>query len=142
MPAPKRRPSRTPAATRPPSPLEHKEQSDLATWLRAALPFGTWTTTANGFLRTSAQRKAAAQQGVCFGMPDVLIFLQPACWVELKRRNGTASDVEDRQELVHRVLRDKCGMEGIVAFGADEAIAWLKERYGPRAPPPPGSTRQ
>lgn len=99
----------------------------MATWLTAALPFGTWTTTANGFLRTTAQRTAAAKQGVLFGLPDVLIFLQPPCWIELKRvENGT---VKPHQALVHKALVDKCGMEGVVAYGADQAIEYVRNRY-------------
>lgn len=108
------------------TPLEHKEQSDLVAWLKATLPVGTWTATANGFLRTKAQRLAAAQQGVCFGMPDILVFAQPPCWIELKRKK--VGKVDPRQEIIHARLR-QCGMEGIVAYGADEAIAYLKQRY-------------
>lgn len=111
------------------TPREHTEQTHLATWLSAALPFGTWTTTANGFLRSTQSRKSAAQQGVLFGLPDVLIFLHPPCWIELKRQDGTQSDVEPRQRLVQKQLTDVCGMPGIVAFGADEAIAYVRQRY-------------
>jgi len=120
----------------PKAVLEHREQEDLAAWLSAALPFGTWTTTANGFLRTTAQRAAAAKQGVLFGLPDVLIFLQPPCWIELKRvENGT---VKPHQALVHKALVGTCGMDGIVAYGADEAIAYVRQRYA-LAPVPPGA---
>lgn len=121
------------------TPREHLEQTHLATWLSSALPFGTWTTTANGFLRSSAARKAAAQQGVLFGLPDVIIFLQPPCWIELKRQDGTRSDVEPRQRLVQQQLTDVCGMPGIVAFGADEAIEYVRARYGLTQTPPQSS---
>lgn len=118
------------------SPLEEREQTDLAAWLSACLPYGTWTTTANGFLTTKAARIKAKAQGVCFGMPDVLILLQPSCWIELKRQDGKESDVKARQALVHtRLSGPYCHMEGIVANGADEAIAYVKRRYAHVLPP-------
>ena len=107
-------------------PSESHEQRILKAWMQAALPPFSWTATANGFLRTKAQRQAAQQQGVLFGVPDILVFVQPPCWIELKKKVDAVTQAN--QTVIHTRFA-KLGYEGIVAAGAEEAIAWLKVRY-------------
>ena len=107
-------------------PSESHEQRILKAWLAAALPPFSWTATANGFLRTKAQRIAAQQQGVLFGVPDILIFVHPPCWIELKKKVDSVTQAN--QTAIHARFA-KLGYEGIVANGEQEAVAWLKARY-------------
>ena len=80
------------------------------------------------------KKKYMKKQGVKPGVPDVLIFDIPGhtcngIAIELKRSNGVPSDVRDTQKKWLTELESRDWLTK-VAFGADDAIEWLKELDG------------
>ena len=83
--------------------------------------------------RSPAMGGQLKRAGLSAGIPDMLILSQTAqcphgCWVELKRRSG--GRVSPAQRAWHRRLAD-LGWPGLVAYGAREAVRWLRSHgYG------------
>lgn len=115
-------------------PLEDMEHEVLAQWL--GYTGLLWFHTPNGGHRHMSVAKKLKRQGVKSGVPDFLIPLlqpssRPGAAIELKRikgpRGGSKSKVspEQRQWLHWLSL---CGWETHLAYGADDAIAWIESR--------------
>ena len=118
------------------SRLEKEEQKDLAKWLNKANVL--WKHTPNEGKRRNGRELIA--MGMRSGVPDVEIFTDPpgsafceACgWnayvgaaIELKRTDGTMSDVSENQKKWLKGLAAE-SWATYVAFGAEDAIRWLK----------------
>lgn len=115
---------------------EYDEQIKLAEYLdmRGFL----WCHVPNGGNRDAKTGAKMKRQGVKPGVPDVLIFENPTdisrnlnlqssrnIAIELKRENGSMSDLSDVQKEWLLDL-EKRGWLIKVAFGADDAIEWLE----------------
>ena len=91
-----------------------------------------WIHVPNGGNRDAKTGAKMKKQGVKPGVPDVLIFdaypLGFGIAIELKRKNGNPSDVNESQKEWLEKL-SKRGWLTKVAFGADEAIDWLEELF-------------
>lgn len=116
------------------NPAEYEEQVKLAEYLD--MKGYLWCHVPNGGKRNPITGKKLKRQGVKPGVPDVLIFASPmdrqlgvkslkSAAIELKRQNGSMSDLRDTQREWLINLQKK-GWLTKVAFGADEAIDWLE----------------
>jgi hypothetical protein len=117
-----------------PAPLEEYEQRLLAQYLDARKFM--WHHSPLGGLRNRIVAAKLKAHGAKAGFPDIVIFDEPprlhgikGMVIELKRRNGTLSDVSAAQR---QWLADfeKRGYRACVAFGADHAIAQIEALYG------------
>lgn len=115
-------------------PTEEQEQRLLAQYLDARRM--CWAHPPMGGLRDRVVAAKLKAQGAKAGLVDVLIFDSPPLLhgivgtaIELKRRNGRPSDVSDVQRAWLEALA-KRGWKTHVAFGADDAIAYVEGLYG------------
>ena len=109
-------------------PTEYEEQIKLAEYLD--IKGYLWCHVPNGGNRDAKTGAKMKKQGVKPGVPDVLIFLpKSGIAIELKRSNGVPSDVRDTQKKWLTELESRDWLTK-VAFGADDAIEWLKELDG------------
>lgn len=81
-------------------------------------------------LLAGVRRKA---EGVTAGVPDIECFIAVPPYtglhIEMKRKDGTASDVSASQrEMIKRL--EKCGRRCVVAFGHDHAWVALCKYLG------------
>jgi SOS response regulatory protein OraA/RecX len=118
------------------APTEYEEQIKLAEYLD--MKGYLWCHVPNGGNRDAKTGAKMKRQGVKPGVPDVLIFENPMdikrnlnlqssrnIAIELKRENGSMSDLRDTQREWLQKLQER-GWFVRVAFGADEAIDWLE----------------
>lgn len=116
------------AAARPerPEPTEEAIQRAVADLLaRTAQPGVAWTHIPNGEARGPGIGGKLKAMGVQPGWPDVLLIRDGQVYgLELKRLRGRVSPA---QELAHAELR-RAGCKVFVAYGLDEAMAWLKAK--------------
>lgn len=119
-----------PMAPRPRNPMEAFEQTKLAEWLDGRGLH--WEHIPNEGERTAQQGAALRRQGLKKGVPDVYVHTPPprhplvrGVAVELKRRDGSESDVKAEQRYRMKRLRE-CGWLTHVAYGARDAIEYLK----------------
>jgi len=115
-------------------PTEFEEQCKLAEYLdRQGY---TWCHVPNGGNRDAVTGAKMKKQGVKPGVPDVLIFETPdlgyktckGIAIELKRQNGSQSDLRNSQKKWLHNLK-VLSWQTKVAFGADEAIDWLEQIF-------------
>lgn len=115
---------------------EYQEQGILVKWLRdnnilhASVPNSREMSSFNRkvAMKTEAKLKKAGKRK---GFPD-LIILEPrgrfhGLFIELKKENGTPSDVSKDQLYWLKILREK-GYHTRVGYGSDHAIEIIK-RY-------------
>jgi hypothetical protein len=86
-----------------------------------------------------SQRSNAAAMGVVPGWPDYMLYGplrmagedldRPGLALEMKRRKGGKTSLE--QLAILEKLRDR-GWVAEIAFGADDAIAWIELCFGRR----------
>jgi hypothetical protein len=116
------------------APTEYEEQIKLAEYLD--MKGYLWCHVPNGGNRDAKTGAKMKRQGVKPGVPDVLIFEDPISRnlnlqstrniaIELKRENGSMSDLRDSQKEWLFDLEER-GWLIKVAFGADDAINWLE----------------
>jgi hypothetical protein len=124
----------TPARRALPAPTEAAEQRMVAAWLNARRL--CWLHPPNEGRRSVVTGAHLRSLGLKKGAPDVLVFTPPpgkfgivGVAIEMKRRNGTASGVRPEQRDWLDQLKE-LGWATCVAFGADDAIAFLESHYG------------
>jgi hypothetical protein len=107
-------------------PSEHAEQCAVATWLRGrgiaffAVP--------NGAKMGPAECAKMKREGMSPGVPDLFVLdMGLRLVVEMKRRDGGVVSKDQRAWLDHLTSQ---GWDVMVAYGAEEAITWLRERLG------------
>lgn len=105
---------------------EHDEQVAVVEYLEAigALFYAV----PNGGHRNKATAARLKAEGVRAGVPDLCIPMARgpyhSLYIEMKRSDGTASDVRDSQYEWINALRDE-GMAAFACFGTDNAIACI-----------------
>lgn len=89
------------------TPTETEEQQDFVRWFRRTYPGVRIFHVPNGDGRSKAAGLKLKTMGVSKGVPDLFV---PAwlLWVEFKRSDGVASDVDRDQRGWHAYLRE-CG---------------------------------
>ena len=105
---------------------EHDEQVAVVEYLDAigvihyAIP--------NGCYRTKAEAARLKAEGVKAGVPDLCVPVARggyhSLYIEMKRSDGSPSDVGDAQAEWIQALRDE-GMAAFACFGVDNAIACI-----------------
>lgn len=115
---------------------EHQEQSIVIDWwahvcTQWGIPaFALFAVPNANALYGQARNRFALMQkmkdeGMRAGIPDLVLAVvtpvAPGLYVEMKRRDGTPSDVSPEQTAVVSYLRRQ-GYHVVVAFGADEAM--------------------
>jgi hypothetical protein len=135
----KRKAKRAARAHNPAAPREEwEEQAEVCDWLKARRV--SYCHVPNGGKRSGPREGAFLKRiGVKSGVPDLLIFSAPLRgWqgealighvprgvaIEMKRTNGSRSDVSDNQAAWLKELAAH-GWLVHVAYGASDAIAWL-----------------
>jgi len=113
-------------------PTEYEEQIKLAEYLD--MKGYCWCHVPNGGNRDAKTGAKMKKQGVKPGVPDVLIFDDPCnnsngIAIELKRSNGRLLDVRESQKEWLKALEWR-NWQTKIAFGADEAINFLKNLEG------------
>lgn len=115
-------------------PSEAAEQRMVVQWLAARRLL--YCHVPNGEKRDIITASRLRGLGVRRGCPDLLVFTPPpgkfgitGVAIEMKRRGATASGVSVEQREWLAAL-EACGWRTCVAFGADDAIAWLESLYG------------
>jgi hypothetical protein len=115
-------------------PTEYDEHVIVADWLRAKGLL--WLHPANGEARNIVTGARLKRMGVSKGASDFIIFTQPpgkhgitGVAIEMKRAGATPSSVSKEQRDWLDALT-KEGWRTCVAFGADDAIAFLGALYG------------
>ena len=119
---------------KPPPPLERHEMLVLAQYLDARQLL--WLHPPNEAKRSARAGAELKRLGLKPGAPDVLVFTPPpgrfgisGVAIELKRRNTPPSGVSVEQRNWLAAMAE-LGWKTHVAFGADDAIAWLESLYG------------
>ncbi len=118
------------------APTEAAEQRAVAQYLDARRLL--WCHVPNGEKRNPITGARLRGMGVKRGCPDVIVFTPPpgkfgiaGVAIELKRRSATKSSVRPEQvEWLHDLEAN--GWRTCVAYGADQAIAFLKTYYPER----------
>ena len=117
-----------------PAPLEDYEQRVIAQYLDARKLL--WTHVPMGGHRHRAVAAQLRSHGAKAGCPDVVIFTPPPLLhgivgvaIEMKRRNGTLSDISKAQQAWLWELK-QVGWKTAVCFGADRAIEFVESLYG------------
>ena len=105
---------------------EHDEQVAVIEYLEAigakfyAIP--------NGGYRTKAEAAMLKAEGVRKGVPDLCVPMARggyhSLYIEMKRADGTASDVSDEQYEWITGLMDE-GMAAFACYGVDNAMACI-----------------
>lgn len=130
------------------TPLEHDEQVTVINWLAAEndhaslfkkrnLPPLLYSAIANGHYQQSIkqQRKLKAE-GMNSGVPDLLIIvpqerskvgMRLMLWIEMKRREGGTVSASQQEWIDAINALDGGNVGAFVCYGADEAIALLKD---------------
>jgi hypothetical protein len=105
-------------------PTEHQEQVAFVQWFRLQYPRVRIFAIPNGGLRGKITAVKMKAEGVSPGVPDLYI---PAwrLWIEMKRRKN-AKLSEDQVSWID-YLREEVGDSVMVAYGADEAISFVKK---------------
>lgn len=106
--------------------LERDEQIAFVAWLRAegirhhSIP--------NNAARSQEQGADLKRQGLVSGVPDLYVFLPGIgnLAIELKRANGTLSDVDTLQWEWHEFLPSCPGWFSCVAFGKNAAVSFVQ----------------
>jgi hypothetical protein len=84
-----------------------------------------WWHTPNGGERNRLDAALFKRQGVKAGIPDILVFYRSKLYaLELKADSGVVSD--NQKEMLSALARE--GAETGVAYGLNEALAWLEQR--------------
>lgn len=123
----------TAALRKPPAPTEFAEHVMVAHYLRARRML--FTHPGNGEKRSVITGARLRRMGLSPGCPDFLCFTPPpgkafvGAALEMKRRTGTKSSITVEQRDWLDALKTQ-GWATHVAFGADDAIAWLESLYG------------
>ena len=123
------------------TPTEFEEQCKLAEYLdRQGY---CWCHVPNGGNRDAKTGAKMKKQGAKKGFPDVQIFDEPnkirgmvgtriykhkGVIIEMKRQNGSPSDVSESQKEWLQKLEAR-GWLTKVCYGADEAIDWLEQIF-------------
>ena len=126
--------------------LEHKEQVAVIQWWAMAhkkygLPEFALFAIPNGGHRHMLTAVRLKAEGVRPGIPDLMLAKvmadkndpirekSPGLFIEMKSKEATASAVSDAQKELREYLNRE-GYQCVVAFGADEAIAFIKSYLG------------
>lgn len=118
-------------------PLERRTDPDgrhfcthVGDWL-FAIPNGGSRRRLTG--RVSLEALRMRREGVRAGVPDLMLAIPSGEWnglfLEMKRRVKSASRVSPEQKMWQERLRER-GYRAEVCYGADEAIALIREYLG------------
>lgn len=115
-----------------PVPTEHAEQRMVCQWLNARRL--RYTHVPNEGRRNPVTGSLLRGIGMQRGVPDLLVFTRPVpaiagVAIEMKRRTATASGVTPEQREWIEALKAE-GWACLVAYGCDDAIAFLEGLYG------------
>lgn len=113
-------------------PTEHAEQRMVCQWLRAKRLL--YAHVPNEGQRNPVTGSRLRGIGMQRGVPDLLVFTRPnptiaGVAIEMKRRTATASGVTPEQREWIEALKAE-GWACLVAYGCDDAIAFLEGLYG------------
>lgn len=110
--------------------LEEYEQIEVVNFLEgeklkgtvlffSAIPASTYTKSWN-------QKRTNWATGVRRGVSDLIILVKKGIlFCEMKRRKGSKTSLEQKQFI--GLVNAYEAVEGKICYGADEAIAWIKE---------------
>lgn len=118
---------------------EHQEQADVVEYLQRKYPHVLFWSTPNGARLSSGKDKRLSAirmnglkaEGLLPGVSDLIIF-EPhggysAMFLEMKKRYG--GEVSENQMWFLREIEQRGGY-GVVAYGADEAMAFIDDYLG------------
>lgn len=106
--------------------MEEEEQAIVVDWLElhkikfSSIPNSTWTSSIK-------QKIKNKQQGLRGGLPDmIIIHNQKMLFIEMKRRLKSSSILRPKQREWIEAINTVPNCQAIVAYGATEAIAQIK----------------
>lgn len=120
---------RPPGPPTPFAPLEVAEQTALVRWLRRqGIPHHS---VPNSAATTRVRGAAMKREGLSAGVPDLFIYPPggPLLALELKRSNGTLSDLSADQWEWLTLLARYPGITAAVSFGWEAARDYLCATY-------------
>lgn len=116
---------RPPGPPPPFAPLEVAEQTALVRWLRAQrIPHHS---VPNSAATTRARGAAMKREGLVAGVPDLFIYppAGPLLALELKRANGSLTDLSPEQWEWLTLLASYPGITAAVSFGWEPAREYI-----------------
>lgn len=113
-------------------PSEHEEQAVVVQYLRLkkiphyAVPNGSFL--AGDKMRRVKQMARLKKEGVCTGVPDLVVLLPSmALYIEMKRTKGSTTSKEQKEWVA--LINALPYAEAHVCKGAQQAIELIKEKH-------------
>lgn len=110
-------------------PSEHEEQAVVVQYLRLkkiphyAVPNGSFL--AGDKMRRVRQMARLKKEGVCTGVPDLVVLLpSKALYIEMKRTKGSTTSKEQKEWI--GLLNGLSYCKAVICKGAKEAIDFIK----------------